>query len=58
MASGYKIIYNNATVDLSDVYMEKQYFSFYALLMWGGVAGSRTWATVVAKAGITVALSN
>ena len=34
MASGYKIIYNNATVDLSDVYMEKQYFVF-PLWLWG-----------------------
>ena len=40
MASGYKIIYNNATVDLSDVYMEKQYLSFNSLWMWGGNSGN------------------
>jgi len=35
MASGYKFNYNNATVDLSDVYMEKQYFIDYVLYGWG-----------------------
>jgi alpha-tubulin suppressor-like RCC1 family protein len=40
MASGYKFTYNNATVDLSDVYMEKQYFSFNSILMWGGNSGN------------------
>ncbi len=40
MASGYRFTYNNATVDLSDVYMEKQYFSFNSILMWGGNSGN------------------
>jgi len=46
MASGYKFTYNNATVDLSDVYMEKQYFGDKLLWLWGdnslGILGDNT----------------